>query len=111
MLLLTSKNTQILGGYVESLLDTNASLETALLQLYAICFAFHFMNIEFRSKTASKLEESRKRFDRLNFKVHPPIIDNVSIPIPNTRTNQQTATNVKKKQVYFDTKQKQNIII
>ncbi|CAF4534328.1 unnamed protein product [Rotaria sp. Silwood1] len=61
MLLLTPKNTQILGGYVESLLDKNASIETALLSL---------------SKTASKLDESRMRFNRLNIKVHPPIVSN-----------------------------------
>jgi hypothetical protein len=33
MLLLTSKNTQILGGYVEDLLEKNASIETALISL------------------------------------------------------------------------------
>ncbi len=34
MLLLTSKNTQILGGYVEDLLEKNASIQTALVSLW-----------------------------------------------------------------------------
>jgi hypothetical protein len=33
MLLLTSKNTQILGGYVEDLLEKNSSIETTLVSL------------------------------------------------------------------------------
>jgi len=33
MLLLTSKNTQVLGGYVENLLEKNASMETTLVSL------------------------------------------------------------------------------
>jgi hypothetical protein len=33
MLLLTSKNTQILGGYVEDLHEKNASIQTALVSL------------------------------------------------------------------------------
>jgi hypothetical protein len=36
MLLLTSKNTQILGGYVEALADRNGSMETTLLSLFVI---------------------------------------------------------------------------
>lgn len=34
MLLLTGKNTQILGGYVEDLFDRNGPMETALHALY-----------------------------------------------------------------------------
>jgi hypothetical protein len=33
MLLLTPKNTQILGGYVEDLREKNMSMETALVSL------------------------------------------------------------------------------
>ncbi|CAF0801492.1 unnamed protein product [Rotaria sordida] len=74
MLLLTPKNTKILGGYVESLLDKNTSIETALTSL---------------SKTASKLDESRMRFNRLNIKVHPPIVSNDSTNrITDRQTNQ-----------------------
>ncbi|CAF1305071.1 unnamed protein product [Adineta ricciae] len=58
MLLLTSKNTQVLGGYAENLVNTNSSLEIALGSL---------------SKTASHLDESRMRFNRLNVKVHVQI--------------------------------------
>ncbi|CAF2963446.1 unnamed protein product [Rotaria sp. Silwood2] len=74
MLLLTPKNTHVLGGYVESLLDKNASIETTLNSL---------------SKTASKLDESRMRFNRLNFKVHPPTISNdTTNTIPDRQINQ-----------------------
>lgn len=36
MLLLTGKNTQILGGYVEDLFEKNGAMETALHALYVI---------------------------------------------------------------------------
>lgn len=43
----------------------------------------------FRSKTASKLEESRNRFNRLNFKVHAQAIHDEPInSVPGARTNQ-----------------------
>ncbi|CAM4741440.1 unnamed protein product [Rotaria magnacalcarata] len=74
MLLLTPKNTQLLGGYVDSLLDKSISLETTLTSL---------------SKTASKLDESRVRFNRLNIKVHPPMTnDNLINRGADARTNQ-----------------------
>ncbi|UJR28262.1 hypothetical protein I4U23_009512 [Adineta vaga] len=74
MLLLTSKNTQILGGYAENLFEKNSSLETALTSL---------------SKTASHLDESRIRFNRLNTKVHIQIsLDNSTTTVPDIQTNQ-----------------------
>lgn len=36
ILLLTGKNTQILGGYVEELINQNHSMETTLASLYVI---------------------------------------------------------------------------
>ncbi|CAF3855474.1 unnamed protein product [Adineta steineri] len=77
MLLLTSKNTQILGGYAENLLEKNASMETALVSL---------------SKTAAKLDESRVRFDRLNIKLHIQAIANDSTNVVPTIQTNQTST-------------------
>lgn len=68
MLLLTGKNTQILGGYVEDLFEKNGAMETALHAL---------------AKTAAKLDESRIRFDRLNIKLQMQSILNGSADPPN----------------------------
>ena len=83
VLLLTGKNTQILGGYVEDLFERNGSMATALQALSVLCLTPRTMfiqSVSSRSKAAARLEESRIRFDRLNIKLQMQSLLNAPDP-------------------------------